>query len=462
MMQRRIELPRLEIRCQAAGLRALRQDQFARPAHAVLGVDRQRERGRFQRQRQRAAGRARAASPGAHVAIQEQAIAGLQHDLAAVAGQIQRPQAAAAWRVDGQARARGVQHGARAHHDGDITGALGDAGRVPVQRAAQQDAAARLRLAVAAAVDVHAAGGAAGDVQRRRAADPDGAVVRPARGVVAHIGGRRDDIRLDAAAGRAQRAVHGDTAVAAAQQADRAARIDRHQRARADIDVRAILDALRAQRQVRAGALRQRALERVLLVHRRQQQRRRRPLARGLVARLVSVHRHDHVQCRALGHAQAATTVDVVFREARAQQRRIEQQGLGLLRADLRMGLPVGQRIGRADHHLPIRLQRQRAAAGHAMAAQLPRQRQRARGALHFRRARPQRDVAALARARLAPVQHRAARRHIDQRARRHRDAVRRVQRHAAAVEPAQPRRGHALALQVRPAAAHVQRRALA
>ena len=87
-------------------------------------------------------------------------------------------------------------------------------------------------------------------------------------------------------------------------------------------------------------------------------------------------------------HPQAVTAVDVVFREARAQQRRIEQQGLGLLRADLRMGLPVGQRIGRADHHLPIRLQRQRAAAGHAMAAQLPASAS-ARGALHFRRARP-------------------------------------------------------------------------
>ena len=166
MMQRRIELPRLEIRCQAAGLRALRQDQFARPAHAVLGVDRQRERGRFQRQRQRAAGRARAARPGAHIAIQEQAIAGLQHDLAAVAGQVQRPQAAAARRVDGQARAEASAR-RPAHHDGDITGAIGDARRVPVQRAAQQDAAACLRLAVAATVNVHATGGG-----RRRPASP--------------------------------------------------------------------------------------------------------------------------------------------------------------------------------------------------------------------------------------------------------------------------------------------------
>ncbi|CUI49555.1 Uncharacterised protein [Achromobacter xylosoxidans] len=450
MAQRRVGLAGRQVRRQSAGLGRLRQDQFAHAAHGIVDADRQREGRRLQRQRQRAAGRAGAAGGRAHLAIQEQPVGGLQHDLAVVAGQVTRAQPVTARGIDGDARAGGVQQRAGPDHDGEVARGGGGAAGVPVERAAQQNAAAGGRLAVAQALRVQRARRLAGHVQHGAAADPDGAVVRLGRGAVAPVAIRRHDVGLDAAAARPQRAVHRDAAVAPAQQADGAAGIDHHLRARADDDVGAVLDALRTQRQVRAGARRQARLDRIVLVFGRQPQFRQRG---GVGARRpIAIDRRRHRQHRAGRDPQAAAAVDVVVRKAGPQHRGIQPQravGCGLARA--------------ADLHHAIALDRQRAAARHAVAAQLRVHRQRAIGrALDFRRAGPQAHVAALAAARRALLQQRAAGRHIDQRAAFQRDGMRRGQRHAAAVQAPQLRRRAFLAPQVDPAAAGVQHRAIA
>ena len=311
--------------------------------------------------------------------------------------------------------------------------------RVPVQRAAQQDAA---RLP---------APGRSGDRQcprrrrrgRRRPASPRRrsrwrGCASWSRGCRAR---RRPARRYPTrcAAGRA-RAIHGDTAVAAAQQADRAAG-STDTSAPAPISMSAP-SSMRCERSVRSAPAR--CVSAPLSGFSWYTGASSAGAGAGPwpAARLVSVHRHRHVQRRALGHAQAVTALMSYFAKP-ARSSDGSSSRAGAARAG-RMGRPVGQRIGPADHHLPIRLQRQRAAAGHAIALSCPASAS-ARGAFHFRRAARSVTSPPLP-ARVSPlVQHRAARGRIDQRARRHRDAMRRVQRHAA-VEPAQPRRGHALA----------------
>ncbi|MNK61151.1 hypothetical protein D3C87_803050 [compost metagenome] len=452
--QRRIGMARLEGGRQSAGLLRLRDHQLARLPHGVVdGVD-LREHRRFERHRERAARRIRAARVGAQRAVQVQAVRRLEHDAAAVAGHVElAPQATGRRHVDARMAARGIEQRAGADDDREV-GCVGRALGFPVERAADGNGAAVAHRAVAAAVVVDAGLRARRHVEHRALADPHRAVVRLQRRAQRRVESRRLDVDGDAPAPGVEPAIDHEAAQAAAEQLDRAARIDRHHRPRADGEVAAFGDAaLRTQHEVGALALHGLAVHRVLL------QQRRRPQLQCDAGFMIgtgpgrdAVDRHEHVELRARRDREARVAVEVVGGKARLQARRVEHE--------LRR---VRQRRVGADEQRVARFDLQRAAAVHAMAADLAAERQ-APLRIGGRRGRVghQRHVAALAALLLALGQQRRARRHVDQAALPDRHAVRRFEAHRAAVDDRERGRVFRRRADVDAASAQVERDAVA
>ena len=200
----------------------------------------------------------------------------------------------------------------------DGTGARIDIG-LPVQRAADLDGAAGLHRAIAPAPGVGRHMAAAGGVQHRLLADPD----RTGIGL-GHIGLLAHARLLDgnAAAPGIETAQHGD--LVRATDLDRAAGIDADARALAHHDGAALRGPVRVQRQVGAGALRQRAAQRprctapASSASGRRRAGRRSGRLRG--AAFQPQHRHVHVDLRAVRDGQALVAVDLVLAEAGAEQ----------------------------------------------------------------------------------------------------------------------------------------------
>ena len=241
---------------------ALRQHQPALPQHRLFRRQVALVEGTAERNAQRAAGRLRRTGRRAQRAVQVQAVGRGQHDAAAVRADQRR---AASRQVQHGLRAGRVQQRAGTQDDVAVDGTGGriDIG-LPVQRAADLDGAAGLHRAIAPAPGVGRHMAAAGGVQHRLLADPD----RTGIGL-GHIGLLALTRLLDgnAAAPGIEPAQHGD--LVGAPDLDRAAGIDADARALAHHDGAALRGPVRVQRQVGAGALRQRAAQRVLGIQRR-------------------------------------------------------------------------------------------------------------------------------------------------------------------------------------------------
>jgi hypothetical protein len=345
---------------EAAGPVVLRHhDHAARPGQRIdaegAAVDR-----RLEHQRQAAAAGARAAGRGAQLAVEEEALVGTDRDRSAVAGH--RPRRArgtggtdAAGRdVEHGARARGIDARARAPDHVGTAGHDAARERVLAAQAAEHDGTAVEHGAVGPALRVERGVGAARDIEHRVFADPHrhrvgGIVVlvvpfvgmgdAPGRGHVVQVA-RVDD--GDRAARRYEAAVDGDLALAG--EVDAPARIDADHRPLADHDAAADqrirhrardrIGNAAGQRQVGAGALLERALERVLGEQRREVELRglgQRIAGQRLLRRAAAeagageaVDRHRHVDLGARLHDRPGRAAQVVGREA------LLEEGLGI------------------------------------------------------------------------------------------------------------------------------------
>ncbi|CAB3708421.1 hypothetical protein LMG26840_05712 [Achromobacter dolens] len=422
-----------------------RQRQDARRQHRGLGQVPLVE-SRRQRHAQRSARRARPARHGAQVAVQVQAVGRRQHDAAAVVGQ---QRGAAPGQVHQRLRARRVQQRAGAQDQVPVhRPARGVGIGLPVQRAADLDAAARARHAIAAAVGGQRDVAVARHVQHAFLADPHRAAVGLGRVVLLRVHPSVQD--RDQAAGRHQAAQHRD--LVAAGKADRLARIHRHPRARADLQHAAKGVAVRAQRQAGAATLGQPAALGIFRVQRRgpQQQGLGRVAARERQRAAFPTHapyRHGDGDIRAIGDPQAAMAVEVIAGKAGLEQGRIQPHRIGRQ--------AIG---GAAQHEGAAAGQAEGAAAAHAVTAHRAGQRHLAAGGrLRADGVGFQRHAAAAPALQRATGQQRRARRHIDQAARRQRHVARAAQRHAAAVNDGQAALRGRILLQVAPHAARIQ-----
>ncbi|KAG1457320.1 hypothetical protein G6F57_014913 [Rhizopus arrhizus] len=205
---------------------------------------------------QRAALRAHATGRRPQRAIQVQAIGRAQHDRAAVAGHGAGATAIHGQRLTGTGRIQ--NRAALDHHEGIRRTVLQRIARLPVQRTADPDAAARVQHALVATRGVLRGEAVAGHIQQRVAADAiaqRGAADLVALLVVADI------VEADAACLCDQRTGHVDVATAA--QLDRLPGIDLHDRVAADPYISAQRIALRAQQHACALPLGDRPATRV-------------------------------------------------------------------------------------------------------------------------------------------------------------------------------------------------------
>ncbi|MNS32730.1 hypothetical protein D3C72_648250 [compost metagenome] len=240
-----------------------------------------------------------------------------------------------------------------------------------VDFAAQHDDAARVRHAVAAALRIHARFRAAGHVQHGLLADPDGTVVDLAlhdfQGL-GHIHVTHAQLAdIDLAARRRQGAQHGNLPHPA--HLNRLPGVHVQLRTLPDdqrgIHIRAGRGKIAAALQRQAGALtlRYRSGGHIMLIDGRQPrlQHRRGVRARRQAGRALdsAVHRHRHIDTRAVGHRQAVGARELVARIALLKERCVQRQHA------------LVDIAGRAPQHDLVSRHGQGAAAFHAIAAQL-------------------------------------------------------------------------------------------
>ncbi|MNM17300.1 hypothetical protein D3C81_275680 [compost metagenome] len=364
--QRRIAVAHLQVGSQTAIALDAGNNHFTRHAHRVfhrqaLQVELADDAvvRRFQVERQGAAGRAGPAGGRMHATVEQQATEGAQRDAAAVAS---HQHAALARQIELGGGTGRFQARAGAHDDEGV-GRL-DLGGVEIVPGANFDAATSAHMAIHAALGVDGGGRAAGHVEDRALTDPDrlgvGAAIRTVDFTTGHQRARQHG---NAAAGRAQRTVHGDLAVA--RQADALAVVHAQRGALAHHQRRLGVAGAGRQCDIGAGALLEHAFHGIFLPQRRQprlQHGGRIGAGRQLVRqRQVGAQQwHGNVDAGALRHLQALLAIDVVVRKAALEQRVVQHQQ----RLDgqiLRRMVAGQQAIARIQGHV----ERERGAGSH-------------------------------------------------------------------------------------------------